>query len=1686
MSENTVEQTAMQAAPLSPFQRIWLVDQQENGGPLQATFATFRLDGPLNIELTERVLGEIWHRHETLRTTIRSQGNRPHLWLAADSRPALSVVNLEGLTQSERAAAVERNVHEVAARQIDLTTERAARVTLVRLERNLHLLLLTAHPIACDATSAGLFGMEFTQLYEAVAGGGSAALPEQRLQYREFVKSHRRWLRGGSGRSDITYWRTELAGLSGHGRDFGDQAPSGHPGVTVGVEKIIIPASLCKDLRRLAADHSVDLETTLLAVFQVLLHRYSGDDEVPVGVVISGRRQHEVQGLIGCLVNHLVLRAQFSAGLTFAELLDQAFVCRTRATEHSTLSLQTVLRECLRPSEMDRHGPTANHRNLFRTVFSMREAPPLRRSFSGLVLTQLEVNEPLLSCDLAMSVTPDGEGLAAKLVYNRAVFSAGFAARMSRHFINALTAAVERPNLPVERLPLMDAEERRQVTVEWSDTEVGFRQNGCLHELFEAQARRTPEACAIVHQDRQLSYQELDRRANRLARYLRQFDIKPDTRVAICLEPSIELLVAIFAVLKAGGAYTPISPSTPEKRVRFLLEDTKAPILITKKRFTENGLQLPCHLILLDVHAADIECQQAEALVKEVTPDNLAYVIYTSGSTGEPKGVMVPHRGICNTLQWRQATFPFKPADRMLLTFSFTFDASIFQLFQPLLAGACLVIPEAEHGGDPARIIHAIRRHRITLLGATPSWLGLLLREPDFEQCDSVRVVFCGGESLSADIPEKINARSGIELHNMYGPTETSMEATYWTCAPATRVSIGRPIANARAYVLDKQLQPTPVGVAGELYLGGAGVARGYLNEPALTAERFQPDPFDSLAGARMYRTGDVCRWLPNGCLEYLGRRDQQVKLHGHRIELGEIEAVLQRSTAVRENVVVLREDQPGDKRLVGYVVPSGTGETSPEELRRHLGSQLPTYMIPSAFVYLDSLPLTATGKLDRRALPAPRLAPSSRSFQDQLGRPLERFLAGLWEEVLQVRGVGEHDNFFELGGNSIHVAILTHKLEETLQEFVYTVALYDAPTIDKLAQYLRLNYPRSVVRLFGRDALGGVSPNRGSAVDQASIAALRSLIRTLPERAEGSVGLKNPSAVFILSPPRSGSTLLRVMLGGHPALFAPPELQLLIYNTLRERKAALSSERDSFWLQGTIRALMGIRNCEADEAIRIMNDFEQRDMSVKEFYRLMQDWLGNVTLVDKTPTYSLDLQTLKRAEEDFEDARYLHLLRHPSPSIASFAEAKLHVFFPPFFTGRHDFTTWQLAELVWDICHRNIRDFLRAVPTERKHAVRFEELVRNPKRTMEEVADFLKLPFHPNMINPYKQDRRAQMTDAIHPMARMLGDVKFHQHGNIRAEAAERRQGRYPEHALGEVTRELARTLGYELHNRQRAALVGLETRGRAPAFFCVHPAGGTVLCYRDLARQLGSNQPFYAFRALTPHRAASFIPSVQELASSYVRELRDLQPHGPYQLGGWSFGGLVAFEMALQLAASGQEIALLALFSSYLPHAGVARLPFRSREFVLEFLREHQLEVGPARTGALSWRELLRHAFDQAKQAGVVSPELRLLDFRRVIIQHGRVYRAHVGLGRLYVPQARVGRILLFEAEDRSMDGHGPFVDWSTVATQVSRHLVPGNHFTMLREPHVRHLAACLQEYLLPDPSEGAKEDVDLGTRH
>lgn len=1185
----------------------------------------------------------------------------------------------------------------------------------------------------------------------------------------------------------------------------------------------------------------------------------------------------------------------------------------------------------------------------------------------------------------------------------------------------------------------------------------------------------------MIHQDRWWSYRELDRQASLVAQRLRHLGAEPESRVAVCLEPAPELLAALLGVLKAGAAYVPIMPSAPAERTRRLIADSRSSIVITQRGALPPGAATPgTQVITLTPGRSLAGCHCCAGPAVTVMSENLAYIMHTSGSSGEPKGVMVSHGAIHNTLRWRQQALPLRDCDRLLVTVSFTVDASIFQLFQPLSAGAAVVFPGRELAGDPARIISAVRQHGVTVLCAVPPWLAKLADDPGLADCETVRLVFSGGEVLPADLADAVAKRLNAPVNNMYGPTETAMEATFFRCTPGHPVSIGKPIANMRACLLDQEGQPAPPGGTGELYLSGAGLARGYLNDPALTAARFLPDPNASYPGARMYRTGDFCRWLPDGSLEYLGRRDRQVKLNGHRVELPEVEAALRAVAGVREAAVLLRDERPGGKHLVGYVAGEPGAALGSARLRRELRRRLPAHLVPAMFVIMEALPRTPVGKVDRLALPAPRPGAGGQAAgRDRAGSrpqdPLRELLRNCWRQVLGMSQVGDDDDFFELGGSSLQAAILTHRLEDMLGEPLYAVAIYDAATIEKLAGYLRQHYRHGVRRVLGHDPYSGPALSHGPTgptgrtgrtgrvgrVGPADVARLRALIRTArPSLATAGPG-KNPPAVFILSPPRSGSTLLRVMLGAHPRLFAPPELQLLSFGTLRERRAAFGTARDDFWLQGTIRALMELEACDAQAAARLMRDCEERDMPVKDFYRFMQSRLGDRTLVDKTPAYTLDPATLRRAEEDFEGARYLHLVRHPSAVIRSFEEAKLHVFFQPHLVAPHPFTPGQLAELVWDICHENIRGFLGSVPADRRHTVSFERLVEDPHGTMRAVSEFLGLPFHPATVAPHQQDQRALMTDPVHPMARMLGDVKFSRHRRISAAAARRRQDPRAQRSLGVATRRLAAAFGYEPLDGEPLAMVCLQAGGPAPALYCVHPAGGSVWCYRELARLLGERQPCYAFRARSAGSGGPAPVSLPELAASYLAELRRHQPQGPYLLAGWSFGGIVAFEMAAQLVASGLEVPVLALISSYLPADAADRADPSHQQFIEAFLREHGLpsaDPGEPRR--------MRHVFDQARRAGLVAPGTTARDFVRVIRRHEELYRGHVSTALRYRPSGTVPRLVLFETEEPGVPG--PCVRWEEVAGSVSRVAVPGDHYSVLQAPYAARLADALRSEL------------------
>jgi amino acid adenylation domain-containing protein len=1204
----------------------------------------------------------------------------------------------------------------------------------------------------------------------------------------------------------------------------------------------------------------------------------------------------------------------------------------------------------------------------------------------------------------------------------------------------------------------------------------GLRGNSTLglHELVERQAARTPAAVAVLHDRRRVSFARLDAMAEALAERLSKAGVRADDRVAVCLEPSVELVVTLLAVLKSGACFVPLAPDAPAHRVRQILSAARPRIAVAVPDSARLLRDADSEVVVVPPWGGP--ARRRRTTRRDVNHDQLAYIMFTSGSTGEPKGVMVPHRGICNTLAWRQRRFPFGPGDRVLLTFSIVFDASLFEIFQPLVAGACLVIPKRGLDGDPALTIAAVRRNRISVLGVVPTLLDLLLQEADLGACRSLRLIFCGGEKLSAETVFAVRRTLSAELVNVYGPTEASIEASYWVASSPLPLSIGQPIDNVDAHVLCGDLEPAAIGETGELFLSGPGLARGYLEDPRLTAERFLPEPFSGTAGTRMYRTGDLCRWRNEGCLEYLGRTDDQVKLRGVRVELGEIETAVAGHPDVRQAAVAVDRDGAG-QRVVAYLVPVGSVVPTVSALRGFLSDRLPRAALPSTVVAARSLPRTVSGKLDRAALAGlgersaeGGTAPVVHDRSD----PVERHVRDLWARTLQMANVPMDADFFDLGGSSVQAAIVAHRLEDTLGEFFYPMAIYDAPTVIQLAEYIRVNYSSAAAERWGIESTAADVDR--TLVEDSTVDRLRAAVRRLPDRNEQPSRLG--PVVFVLSPPRSGSTLLRVVLGVHPGLFAPPELQLLNFDTLRHRRGALAGERDRFWLQGTVRALMELHGCTVEEATRRMAEYEDRDLTVHGFYAELQGLLGERLLVDKTPTYALDPSTLHRAEQDFADAQYLHLVRNPEAAVASFQEAQLHTFFPAFFTSDPRLSPRQLAESVWTLSHCNIVDFLHEVPPGRRHVVRYEELVTDPAGTIGGITDFLGLPFDAAMVRPYEQDQRRLMTDAVHPLARSLGDVKFPRHGGIRAERA---APPGQEVTLHSSTSRLAVRLGYTTRRRSRD-LVDLQGAGNWPAIFCVHPAAGTANCYLPLARALNPQVGLWAFHHSVPTFDTDPVDTVEGLAARYLHELLTVQPNGPYHLLGWSFGGLVAFEMAKQLTDRGLLAHPPVLVGAHLPPVEQRPMP-SPREFSLRALREGLVGTRGETHGALTD---LTAAFRAARLGGLLTVDQTYDEFIRVVDTMELTYQRHVVMARAYQPAGQLPGLTLLDPSDASLDDPGTFPSWTTVAQRVERITVPGNHFSVLAPPGLEVVARLLRRRVTGRPqSTGAVPVTDRETQ-
>ncbi|OYD97754.1 non-ribosomal peptide synthetase [Nostoc sp. 'Peltigera membranacea cyanobiont' 210A] len=1362
-------------------QRLWFLDQLAPGIPFYNVSTALHLTGSLNFSALKQTFNEIVRRHETLRTRFVMVEQQLVQAIPAEScanAPSLTIplplIDLRNFDSPERDTRVQQIVTQEAQHPFNLTTGPLLRVKLLQLDEAEYLLLLNLHHIVADGWSIGVLIKELGVLYKALAGDKrclttsysvSTLLPELPIQYADFAQWQREWLQGVAAngtsplQSQLVYWQKQLNGISVLNLPT-DRLRPAVPSYRGAKQFLELPHTLTQALEALSSQEGVTLFMTMLAAFQTLLYRYTQQEDIAVGSPIANRNRSELEGLIGFFVNSLVLRTDFSGNLTFRELLNRVREVTLGAYSHQDLPFEKLVEELHPERDLSYHP-------FFQVVFSLQNTPIETLELPGLTLSLFEFDSKTAKLDLEFHLWQDLESLKGQMVYSTDLFDDKTITRMLGHFQTLLESIVANPEQRISDLSLLTVQERQELLIDWNDTKRDYPENKCFHQLFEAQVQETPDAIALnarsanalVFDDEQLSYKELNIRSNQLAHYLKKLGVVPDVLVAICVERSPEAIVALLGILKAGGAYLPLDPSLPPERLDFMLEDAQVSVLLTQEKLLKHFEDFSNQIICIDKDWATITQYSKENPTSCVKSDNLAYVIYTSGSTGKPKGVLLQHQGLSNLAKAQIEIFNLQPSNRILQFASLSFDASIFEIVMALQTGATLYLANKESLLPGQTLLKLLREKAITHVTLPPAVLAVL----PIESLPALQTIICAGESCTDDIVKRW-WNSQRRFFNAYGPTE----ATVWsTVAEISTMSekppIGRPIANTKIYILDKHLQPLPIGIIGELYISGKGLAQGYLNRPELTIENFIPNTFIDKKGARLYKTGDLARYRPDGNIEFLGRIDNQVKIRGFRIELSEIETVLSQHQSVQKAVVIVKENVSGDKYLVAYIVPNIETQNFSSLLRKFLKEKLPEYTIPKAFVMLDSLPLTASGKVDRLALTELDSAASGLIDKAFIAprTPTESTLAKIWAEVLNIERVGIYDNFFDLGGDSLLTVRLLKQIHKQFENELPLSTLFLNPTIESLA-------------------------------------------------------------------------------------------------------TALSSKADS-------------------------------------------------------------------------------------------------------------------------------------------------------------------LPWSP---------------------------------------------------------------------------LVPIQPAGSNPAFFCVHPIFGVVFPYYELAQNLGKHQPFYGLQPIGLDGKSSPLTRIEDMATHYIEALRRVQPKGPYFLGGWSFGGWVAFEMAQQLQKSGEEVALLAVLDTLAPIPGnipslgsgfkfmlttVARYiwPFFLDYFYLIIAiaknRINSLTSGLTNFNKIVqnsvWESLTRSLqtnlfshFIRKEDATVnVIPEeskLRLLS-ELAIRPMLRVFYANSQAVLNYVPQAYPKRINLFRTKvQSSIVKEDPSMGWDQIivgGTEI--HHIPGNHLTMLRKPHIQVLAAQLR---------------------
>ena len=1509
-------------------QRLWFLDRLEPGSPLYNIPSVLKITGDLNIDALEKSFNQVIERHEVLRTTFSEHNGQPVQVIAPELYIPIERIDLSQLPADQQEHEFHRLALAESLKPFNLSSGPLLRITLVTFGIQKFGLILVMHHIISDNWSTGLFVHEILQLYQAQIRGRQAALEPLSIQYADFAVWQRKWLQGKTLQKQIDYWKQKLAGIPPLLELPLDYPRPAYQTYNGNFKLFEIEAELAEKLRALSRQQDVTLFMVLLSAFFVLLHRFSGQEDICVGSPIANRNRKETENLIGFFVNTLVLRATIEDNPSFNDLLQQVKETTLGAYANQDLPFEMLVEE-LQPERDMSHSP------LFQAMFVMNNAPVEKLHLPGVEIELVELENKTTKFDLILNVTDGDLALKCKLEYNTDLFTDQTMDRLIGHYLKILQEIVANPQIKVGAINLFSENEYQLLVEEWSQPERWFDAQTTVPELLSQQVQQNPQQPALRVKKDQLSYRELHSLSNQFARYLLKKGVQKGQIVGLNADRATDTIVAMLGILKAGGIYLPLDPDYPIERLEYMLEDARARFLISKAYFKQQPQTSTPKIYLDEVWTEVLKESPADINEISVTPEDDAYIIYTSGSTGQPKGVIVQHGPLANHCLDIKDHYQLTPDDNVLAFAALNFDASIEQILPPLISGATVCLRDNEIW-SANQFVQKIQQYDLTVINPPTAYWNQLVRElakhPEQVPENRLRLIIVGGDVFSPDTIEnwqKLNF-SQARLLNAYGPTETVITASTYAVSGTLKgktVPIGRPRANREFFVVDAYGNPTPIGIPGELWIGGTTLARGYWQREQLTKERFVANPFHPEKGL-LYKTGDRVRFLDDGNLEFLGRVDSQVKIRGFRIELGEIENILNSMDAIKQAVVKVFDLERGDRVLVAYYqLEQEDVPIDSNEIKKYLRQFLPDYMIPALCVPIKQIPLSPAGKINRHALPKPDFSKLRSTAPFVAPRtPTEEKLANIVRDILHIEQVGVFDNFFELGGHSmmatqvvsriqeefgvnlplrtffefptidgVATKIAEHQLEQEneedldsllaeleqmddeqvsqllkeepeseenetaqsqavnkpikprnqVEEYLFNlwnkvlqvkdlsvtdnffarggdeqkaqhflklisddfnhfpppgVMMY-APTIEQFAMFMQEYYPDLVKEKFGEvpPLPEGCAENKWRSIAQEpmlteqEVEQFKSIIT--PFKKEPSANeQQNEQAVFIFSPPRSGSTLLRVILQGNSHLFAPPEMDLLSFNRLKERHLFFENSGLLLWNEAIPRTLMEVFHCKIEEAREIYSAYLKQDITTHEFFRRIQLKINPQKFVDKTPAYAIDAHILERAELEFKKPFYIHLVRHPYAMIYSFLEARLD---QNFFKFQHPFSRRHLAELIWLISHLNILNFLRNIPDDRKYLLRYEDLLNNPEQEISNLCQFLKVPFEESMLQPYQGDR---MTTGITPDAQMVGDYKFYLYRKIDPKAATRWKKFHVADFLSPMSVTLAKRLGYTI----------------------------------------------------------------------------------------------------------------------------------------------------------------------------------------------------------------------------------------------------------------------------------------------